>query len=219
MKRSTSIPAFGLALGGLLLAVGGNLHPDGSGATIEEHLAEMYASPLWVPAHTLALIGLVVIAVALTALLRISPAIHNAAKIRPFVIAAAIGAVIAGIEFVPHLASSSELDAMHHGGATPLTDLHGVLGIVSTPALGLTFTALAIAVAATRQRLRALWWLVAIPAVLGGIAYAVAGPLIKLSGNPAVSPLFIGVAGTSLWIVFAGIALGIEVLRQSRGRE
>ncbi|CAN5480086.1 hypothetical protein BH09ACT4_BH09ACT4_20800 [soil metagenome] len=209
-----SIPAFGLALGAIVFGVGGSLHPDAEATTVEEALGTMYESPLWTPSHLLALIGVLLIAGSLVALVVTRAAVSAATRVRPFAIAAAIGAVIAAIELVPHLLSNAEHDALQAGDPTPLTDLHGALQIVATPALGLTTAALAIAVAATRARHRGLWWLAAVPAVLGGLSWALAGPLINLTREPAIAALFNGAAGIAVWYLIAGLVLSIRALQR-----
>ncbi|MEO5921432.1 MAG: hypothetical protein ABIQ01_09860 [Pseudolysinimonas sp.] len=211
-----SIPAIGLALGGLVFGVGGSLHPDAPATTVTEALGTMYESPLWTPAHLLALVGVLLIAISLLGLTRGTPVISGAVKVRPFAIAAAVGAVIAAIELVPHLLSSSEHAALREGDTTPLTDLHGALQIVATPALGLTVAALAVAVAASRERYRLLWWLAAIPAVLGGLTWAAAGPLVNLTHEPAFAALFTGAAGIAIWYLLAGLVVSIRSRRSPR---
>src|SRR5687767_12123916 len=113
MSRPPILPAAGLALGGLLFTIGGSMHPEGSGTTVNEHLVEMYADPLWVPSHALALIGVHLVAISLAVLARTGAPIPGADRLRPFAIIAAIGAIIATIEFIPHLASNSENQALH----------------------------------------------------------------------------------------------------------
>lgn len=215
MSRPPILPAAGLALGGLLFTVGGSLHPEATGTTVTEHLVEMYANPLWVPSHVLALAGVLAVAISLAVLARTGAPIPASDRLRPFAIIAALGAIIATVEFIPHLASNSEAEALHEGHAAPLTDLHGWLGIVSTPALGLSVALLAVMVAVTRTRLRALAWVLAVIAVVGGVSYAIAGPLIKLSGDPAAAGFFTGVAGTSAWLFIAGVVLSVRSFRAS----
>jgi hypothetical protein len=219
MSRPPILPAAGLAVGGLLFTVGGSMHPEATGATVTEHLIEMYENPLWTPAHLLALIGLLVSAVSLAVLSRTGALIPGANRLKPFAVVAALGALIATVEFIPHLASNSEAEALHEGHAAPLTDLHGWLGIVSTPALGVSVALLAIMVAVTRTRLRALAWVLAVIATLGGVSYALAGPLIKFTNDPAVSPLFTGAAGIGLWLLVAGSVLTVRCVRASRSVE
>jgi hypothetical protein len=216
MSRPPIVPAAGLAIGGLLLTVGGSMHPEATGATVTEHLIEMYRDSLWVPAHAIALVGVLFVAISLAVLARTGAPIPRAERLKPFAVVAALGALIATLEFIPHLAAGGEGEALHDGHAAPLTDLHGWLGMVSTPALGLTVALLAIMVAVTRTRLRILAWALGAIATVGGILYALAGPLIKLTGDPGVSPLFTGVAGTSGWLLVAGAVLTVRCVRASR---
>jgi hypothetical protein len=94
--------------------------------------------------------------------------------------AAAAGAAVAAVESLPHLLAA---------------DSHTLLQAVATPAVGLSIAALAI-VRGGR---------IAAPiAVVGGVAYAMAGPAIALTEDSAFSPLFVGSAGIAIWCVVAG---------------
>jgi hypothetical protein len=93
--------------------------------------------------------------------------------------AAAAGAAVAAVESVPHLLAA---------------DAHTLLQAVATPAVGLSIAALAI----VRGGKAAAF------AVVGGVAYAMAGPAIALTEDSAFSPLFVGSAGIAIWCVVAG---------------
>ena len=94
--------------------------------------------------------------------------------------AAAAGAAVAAVESVPHVLAA---------------DVHTVLQAFATPAVGLSIAALAVV---SHGRIVASF------AVVGGVAYALAGPAIAISENPAFSPLFVGSAGIAVWCVVAG---------------
>jgi hypothetical protein len=186
---TNSRAAVGLAAAGLLLAAGGILHPRvDTAAEFEAGLAGMFESSAWVMAHGLTLAGFAVLAVSLSVLAR--------GSVWGWI--AAAGATLAAIETVPHLLAASEANALTGDGSTPLTDLHTVLQAVATPAVGLSIAALAAANARISGRIA-----VAL-AVVGGVAYALAGPAIAITENSAFSPLFVGSAGIALWCVIAG---------------
>src|SRR6478752_10685430 len=46
-----------LGVGGLLMAAGGQLHPHGSGETVDSYLSSMLGSGTWLPSHLLLLLG------------------------------------------------------------------------------------------------------------------------------------------------------------------
>ncbi|MEE3852590.1 hypothetical protein VZC37_19775 [Gordonia sp. LSe1-13] len=64
---------------------------------------------------------------------------------------------------------------------------------------------MAFAVTATRRR--PLWWLIAIPAVLGGAAAGSAVPFVLVTRDVDMTVLFPGVAGMAIWFVVVGIVL------------
>lgn len=72
----------------------------------------------------------------------------------------------------------------------------------STPAVGLSISALAI-LSASRRTL-GNGKVAAAVATAGGLAFALAGPLIVLTKDPAFSPLFAGAAAMAVWLVLAG---------------
>lgn len=184
--------AVGLAAAGLLLAAGGVLHPRvDTGVTFEAGLAGMFESGAWVAAHALTMAGYAALAVSLAVLVRGSVWGRIAVA----------GAALAAIESVPHLLAASEADALAGGGSTPLTDLHTILQAVATPAVGLSIAALAVTNTLAGGRIAAA------VAVVGGVAFALAGPAIALTENSGLSPLFAGSAGISLWCVVAGARL------------
>jgi len=165
-------------------------------------LAGMFESSAWVASHSLTLAGFLLLAVSMAVLMR---DFGNAWGSRGRLIgwAVAAGAGLAAVEAVPHLLAGSEADALLAGDSTPLTDLHKVLQAVSTPAVGLSVAALAVVSASGRALAGGR---VAAPfAVIGGAAFAFAGPVIAVTENSELSPLFTGSAGLSIWLVVSGI--------------
>jgi hypothetical protein len=190
---------------GLLLAIGGILHPRVDTALeYEQGLAGMFYDASWVGSHAATMAGFAVLAISLTFLIRTLGSSWSSRR-RLIGWAAVVGAGFAAVEAIPHLFASSEADALLAGESTPLTDLHAALQIVSTPAVGLPLAVLAISSAPTRAL--GGGWLVAVPAVLGGLAFAAAGPAIAITENSELSPLFSGAAGLSLWLVLSGLLL------------
>ncbi len=194
--------ATGLAAAGLFMAAGGMLHPQADQeAGYEQALAGMFGASAWTLSHGLVLAGFVLLAVSAAALVHdLGRGWSRAARAAGWAVVAAAG--LAAVESVPHLLASSEADALVGGEATPLTDLHAVLQTVSTPAFGLSVAALALISA--RGRLLSNGRVAAAVAVLGGLAFALAGPLMALTEDPAFSPLFAGSAGLAVWFVLAG---------------
>jgi hypothetical protein len=193
----------GLVAAGLLMAAGGILHPHAdTGAGYEAALAGMFEASAWTMSHGLALVGFLLLALSAATLVRERG--HGwPSSLRLAGWAVAVGAGLAVVESVPHLLASSEADALLRGGSTPLTDLHALLGAVTTPMLGLSLAAFALLSA--RDRVLGNGRVAAAVAVVGGLAYTLAGPLMLLTKDPAFSPLFAGSAALAIWLVLAGV--------------
>jgi hypothetical protein len=188
--------------GGLLMALGGQLHPHGSGETVDEHLLSMFESPTWYASHAIALAGSVLCALAFVAAWRTRA--FGAAVQRWLPVTAGLWALGAA-ELVPHLLAAREAHALEHHHATPVLDLHLVLQLVATPAVGVTGVLVAVAVArAARTRAATV---LAVFAVLGGVLYAVSAPLVVVTGNPAFTVLFPFQAGLAIWMAGTGVRL------------
>ena len=215
----TRSAAIGLAWVGLLLGTGGILHPRvDTSVEFEQGLAGMFESSTWDVAHALTLAGYIVLAVSLAVLVR---GLGSGWGPRQRLVgwAAVAGATIAAVETVPHLLAASETSALLADGSTPLTNLHTILQAISTPAVGLSVAALA--VASARNRRLGNGFIVAVVGIVGGVAYAFAGPMIALTENSEFSPLFIGSAGVSIWFVISGIRMTrrLSSARIDRGLE
>ena len=194
--------AAALVTGGLLLSVGGQLHPVGSGDTVEGHLLTMFENPAWPLAHLISLAGAVLAALGLWLARRrgsFDPVSRRGLGL--VVLAWAFGAA----EQVPHLLAASEAHALAHHEGTPLLDAHLAMQLVATPVVGLSGAALAVAVA----RATATWpaRLLAVPAVVGGLGYAASAPLVVLTGDTRFTLLFPFQAGLALWLLGTGVRL------------
>jgi hypothetical protein len=202
-RARTRSAALGLAGAGLLLGIAGMLHPRvDTSVDFDQGLAGMFESAAWVGSHALTLAGFVLLAVSLGVLVRdLGAGWGSGQRVIGFV--AAAGAAIAALESVPHLLAGSEADALLGGGSTPLTDLHTVLQAISTPVVGLSVAALA--VASARSRALGSGRIAAAVAVVGGVAFALAGPAIAITENPELSPLFSGAAALSIWFILSGV--------------
>jgi len=146
---------------------------------------------------------LIVLAAALAACVR-NGVLGDDRALRFAGVAAAAGAATGAIEMIPHLLAGAEASEFRSGDSSPASDLHLVLQVVATPALGFGIATLAL-VAARRHALGSP--LAAVLGVAGGIAYGMAGPALSLLKDPSVAPLFIGAQAIALWLLVAGYAL------------
>jgi hypothetical protein len=202
-SSSARAGAAGVALAGLLIALGGVLHPRvDTSLDFEQGLAGMFESSVWGAAHGLTMAGFGALAVSLVVLVRASlPDWTPGLRLIGGIAAAAAG--FAAVESVPHLLAASDADAIRLGQATPLADLHTTLQAISTPLVGLSFAALA--VAGARSGALDGGRVATALAVVGGLAFAFAGPAIAISESSEPSPLFVGSAGLAVWAVVAGV--------------
>lgn len=189
-----------LGAGGLILLIGGPLHPAGTGDTVDAQLASMFTAPLWDLSHLLVLLGL---GVAAAGFLVARRAGLFGATARPPLTVAAVGWLFGAAEMVPHLLASREHDALVAGGATPILDVHTALAVVASPAVGITGALLALAVARAEGTLVA--WIAGTVGIVGGILYALAAPLVILGDDVRFSVLFAAQAGLAIWLVVTAV--------------
>ncbi len=109
------------------------------------------------------------------------------------------------LEVVPHLLAAGEAHELAHHEATPVLDLHLLLQLAATPAVGLGGALLAVAVARA-ARTRTAWVLAAV-AVVGGVGYAASAPLVLATGDVRFTLLFPLQAGLAVWLAGTGVRL------------
>lgn len=195
-------PAVLLGAGGVLLLAGGPLHPDGTGATVEEHLATMLAAPGWGLSHLLLLVGAVLALAGFVAARRDGSFGPQVTRLLPVVI---VGWALGVLDAVPHLLASHDHGALVAGGPTPVLDVHLVLQTVAVPAVGLTGALVALAVARSDRTVAAV--ALGVVGALGGIGYAAAGVLVPLTWDVRFSALFPLQAGLAVWLVGTAVRL------------
>jgi hypothetical protein len=209
--------AIGLAIAGLLIGLGGVLHPRvDSSLTFDQGLAGMFESSLWTASHLITMAGFAALATSLAVLVSaLGPGWSPRLRLIGWTAAAATG--FAAVETLPHLLAASDAGAIQRGESTPLADLHTTLQAVSTPAVGISVAALALAGA--RSRTLDGGRVATSLAVLGGLAFALAGPAIAISESSALSPLFVGSAGLAIWAVVAGLRTARQLESGTAGVE
>jgi hypothetical protein len=181
-----------LLLAGLIILVGAPRHPRGT-------MTEMLAHPDWVLAHTLVLIGCVVLLAALVMLHRggAQPA-RTAWWLRFAIVATAMQA----LEMAVHTAAVVDSGHLAAGRATPVLSTHLALSVVIYPLFGAAIVGLILATARERSvGSRWIAWL----GVIGATAHGLAAPLVVLSGDTRFAILFPGIALLALWIVLAAL--------------
>lgn len=199
---SARIP-WALIAGGAIYFVGGAMHPeeDPPDVTLKEHLRVMYEDGNWYASHTLQLIGVVLVAVALVALAR-SGALARIRNAQRAGVAAAAGAVGWAFGSFLHLIAATEADHIATGHSTPLTDALIVVETVTVPLFSLGVVLLA--VVGLRTGLVGNRTATAC-ALVGGVAYAVAGATFAFTD--ALDPLFPLAGFIGVWAVVTGASM------------
>ena len=142
VRRTGHATAALFIVGGLFMAVGGAMHPQGSGSTVEAHLLSMFASPGWPLAHWILLVG------GVAGFLALASAWHARAigpRAQRWLPVAMVGWGFGALELVPHLLAAGEAHELAHHEATPVLDVHVVMQVIASPAVGLTGAVLAVA--------------------------------------------------------------------------
>ena len=173
-----------LGAGAAMLA-GGALHPDADAKdSLREELAVMTADSLWVPGHTLLVIGTVLLAEGLWSARRRQ--VWPQAADRALAIAT-VALVLYAVETVVHLAAAVDSHALHHGDAAPIAFAHVGLGAVIYPISGLAVVYLSVTLAKFQHGIRRALVLIG---VVGGLAHTVSVPLTLLFPDTEFSPVF-----------------------------
>lgn len=187
-----------LALGGagVAIAAGGLLHPKG------DPLAQL-ASPLWAPAHGVLLLGMLLLAAGAGVAFVDGRAWPRRVRVATGLLA--VAAVVSTGELVPHRLAANDLHALHHGGQHLFYDIHLMAGPVANALIGLTLATLAVLAAPTRTLGGGRG--VAVLAVVGGVAFAVAAPLVVVTGVGELGVLFSGSVLMGLWLLVSAMVL------------
>ncbi len=189
--------AFGLS--GLLLFVGGPLHPRPDTTLDFFHsTASMLADPGWVPSHALMLASFAMLLLGLIGLVRSGRLSGRAAAA---VRVAVAGTILGVVESVFHLASVADTAALSAGGPTPVLSAHLTLAIAAYPLMG--FPLAALAWLGGRHLSHPLLSMVG---VLGGILHGMAAPVVVLTQNQRFTFLFQGAVLLAIWLIAVGLA-------------
>jgi hypothetical protein len=202
-RRITPLVSWGLVAGGAVFFVGGSMHPkaDPPDVTLKEHMRVMFEDPIWYPSHLVLLVGMVLTAVALSALVR-GRGLTGWPRVQTAAVVAAISAGVGAAAMVLHLLAAVDADRIAEHHDTPFTDVTLVVETITTPFFGLAMAALAALGAATRTLGN---WVTAAIGIAGGVAYALAGATILFTD--LFDPLFPAAAGIAVWTFAAGVGL------------
>lgn len=205
--RISPLVGWGLVTGGAFFLAGGPMHPkqDPPGVSVKEHLRVMFDDPSWYPAHAVLLVGMVLIAASLVALVR-GRGLVGLPRVHGMAVGAAVAAAVAALAMLLHLISAVDADAIAAGQSTPITDVQVVVETITVPAFGFSIAALAVIGAMTRTLGNPL---TALFGVIGGVGYGLAGATILATDQ--LNFLFPAASGIAVWTIAAGVGL---LLRQ-----
>lgn len=188
--------------------IGGMLHPD-SDPTLPEaaELAAWIGDALWVPSHTLILVGAIVLVPGLLGLLGARPGLSTGARRAGWV--AVVAAALWVLESLPHLGAATESAAAAAAQPTPILFSHQLLSLLVYPLLGLSVAALA--VLGGRQLAHPVF---AALALVGGLAWSVAPWAVGPLGFEALAVLF--PVGILMAVWFAAVGVTELISRRTR---
>ena len=189
-----------LLAGGVLMAVGGPMHPESdSRDSMTQELATMTADGRWVPGHTLIMVGtvLMVAGLWLARSAGVWPAAHRALT------AAAVTTSLYAVETVFHLAAVADSAALAAGEMPTLTLTHLALATVLYPLSGTGLVLLGLALVGTERGIRRV---VPVLLVVGGLLHA-SSIIVTLSlPDFEATPLFAGAGmAIALWSLLTGV--------------
>ncbi len=191
-----------VVMAGVLIFVGGGMHPDATedNLSLRANFASMMANDGWVPGHSIMAVGAALLFGAVLLARRDRAWPLSDALFRLAVVAAAANLV----ELVVHTAVVVDEEALRDGETRVLTALHLVGSGAFYPLFGITVAILA-------WRLASAWsrplWVVSAVGVVGGVSHAVSAPLAILTEDSTYEFLF-PLAGItiSVWLFVLGVA-------------
>lgn len=181
------------AVGGVVMAVGGPLHPR------DATMQAMLVNPDWFPSHLAQLIGFALMTLGLMRFRRVVPL---SPPVRRWSGLAAIGLALQTVEMGFHLASMVDADRLAAGAATPVLSTHIVLAVTIYPLLAVLMGGFVIVAGRTREL--GTPWLAPL-AILGLVAQAVAVLLVVGLDMQAARIGFPMVIAFAIWTVVVSL--------------
>jgi len=208
VDRTSPLVGWGLLAGGAFFLAGGPMHPkeDPPGVSVKEHFRVMFDDPSWYPAHAVLLVGMVLIAASLVALVR-SRALAGVPRAHVAAVIAAVAAAAAAPGMLLHLIAAVDADAIAAHQSTPILDVQSIVDTITVPAFGFSIAALAVIGAMTRTLGNPV---TAVAGVVGGVGYGLAGATFLFTDR--LNFLFPAATGIALWT----LAVAVGLLRPRR---
>ena len=177
--------------GGLLIAIGGPMHPMGP-------MVEMLAHPDWLMAHALVTAGFTAMLAGLMVFAR--EARHPAQVVR-WTRYLLMATVVQTVDYVIHTAAMVDAGHLAAGHSTPVLTTHMMLSVIAYPLFGAALIGFILAV--TRARAIGSKW-IAWLGLLGAAGHGLSTPMTAMFGDP-MRVLFPMTMGIALWLIFAAV--------------
>jgi hypothetical protein len=174
-----------LVLSGVLLAMGGRMHPESDAKDdLRTELATMTADDRWVPGHSLIVASTALLAAGLWWAWR---ADAWPAGVRRPLLRGAVVVSLYIVETVAHLAAATDSDALAHGHSAPVAMTHVGLSLVLYPITGWAVATLAWSIGRAGS-----WWhrAIALVGAVSGVLQGVSVPATVLFPDVELSPVF-----------------------------
>jgi hypothetical protein len=200
LLRSNQRWRLALGLSGVLLLIGGPLHPDPDlGLDFDHSTAQMLRDSDWIPAHAFMLGSFVFLLLGLIGLYRSGQVTGRLATITKVGIA---GAGLGVVEMSFHLMAFVDANALESGGSAPIARTHLTLAVIAYPIMGGSIALLALLGARKSLLTHPL---LAVLGVIGGIIHGISAPIVVLTRDQHYSFLFKGAILFAIWLVAVGV--------------
>ncbi len=180
-----------LIVGGVLISVGGPMHPGGT-------MVQMLADPIWFPSHAMITVGFLAFIVGLELLRRQG----TTPRVQRWLVLALAATVLQTIDMALHTMAYVDGPALAAEQATPVLDAHLAMTAVAYPVFGALLAVFM--VVAGRERVLGSNWISWI-GVTGCIGHGLAGPLTVVWGIPWAPILFPLIVLVAVWGILAGV--------------
>lgn len=190
-----------LVASGILLALGGRMHPEADAEdNLRHELATMTADDRWIPGHTLIVISTVLLALGLWTAYR-TRAWPSTVQRTLGLAAAAVSLYV--VETLAHLGAAADAEALAHGEAAPVAMTHIGLSVVLYPITGCAIVLLAWSFGRAWRGWRRV---IAGLGIGSGLLHAFSVPTTILLPDAELSWMF---AGAAILLALFSVATGL----------
>jgi hypothetical protein len=190
-----------LVASGILLALGGRMHPQADAEdSLRHELATMMADDRWIPGHTLIVISTVLLALGLWTAYR-TRAWPSTVQRGLGLAAAAISLYV--VETLAHLGAAADAEALAHGEAAPVAMTHIGLSVVLYPITGSAIVLLAWSFGRVWRGWRRV---IAGLGIGSGLLHALSVPTTIVLPDAELSSMF---AGAAILLALFSVATGL----------